>query len=288
MANPISRIERSVRLVRASWDVLRSDGELLLLPVLSGAATVLVVGGFIGAAMASGTFDNMQAGETVQMPPAFYAGLFVMYVAQYFVIIFFNTALVGAAIARLEGRDPTVRSALKLAASRIGPIFGYAVISATVGIILRTFAERLGFIGRLVVAGIGVAWTVATFLVVPILAAEGIGPLAAIAKSGALLKKSWGENVIGNTGIALTMGVIAGVIAFVGVGGGAKLYDGGYAALGIPIMAVSAASVVTVMVVGAALSAVYQAAVYTYATSGRPPRDFDDGLVREAFAPKGT
>jgi len=287
MANPISRVERSIRLVRASWDVLRSDGELLLLPVLSGAATVLVVGGFIGAVMASGVFDDAPPEVVQHMPPWFYAGLFVMYVAQYFVIIFFNTALVGAAIARLEGRDPTVRSALKLAVSRIGAIFGYAVISATVGVILRTLAERLGFVGRLVIAGIGVAWTVATFLVVPILAAEGLGPMAAIAKSGALLKKSWGENLIGNTGITLTMGVIAGAIAFVGVGGGAKLYDGGYAALGIPIIAVSVASVLTVMVVGAALSAVYQAAVYSYAVSGRPPRDFDDGLVRDAFGPKG-
>ncbi len=154
----------------------------------------------------------------VQPPPWFYAWLFAMYVAQYFVIIFFNTALVGAAMARLDGRDPTVRSALKVAASRIGPIFGYAVISATVGVLLRAFAERLGFIGRLVVAGVGVAWTVATFLVVPILAAEGIGPLAAIAKSGALLRKSWGENLIGNTGIALTMGLTGGVIGIFGIG----------------------------------------------------------------------
>ncbi len=287
MADPISRIERSVRLIRASWDVLRSDGELLLLPVLSAAATVLVVGGFILAVMTSGTFDNAQAGEAMRPPPMFYAEMFAMYVAQYFVIIFFNTALVGAAIERLNGGDPTVRSALRLAVSRIGPILGYAVISATVGVILRMFAERLGFIGRLVVAGIGVAWTVATFLVVPILAAEGLGPVAAISKSGALLRQSWGENVIGNTGIALVMGVLAGVIGFVGVGGGAKLYDGGYAALGIPVIAVSVASMAMVMVVGSALAAVYQAAVYDYAVNGRPPRDFDGDLVREAFAPKG-
>ena len=101
--------------------------------------------------------------------------LFVFYVVN-LIVFFFNTALVGAAIERLEGGDPTVASALALARSRIGAILGYAVISATVGVLLRMIAERLGIIGRFIEAGTGLAWTVTTFLVVPVLAAEGIGP----------------------------------------------------------------------------------------------------------------
>ncbi len=207
MSDPISRFERSLLLVRASWNVLCSDGELLVLPLLSGIATIAVVGVFAGLAFQTGAFEALQQGAH-ELPGSFYAGLFVFYVVQYFIIIFFNTALVGAAIERLEGGDPTVASALTLAQRRIGTILGYAVISATVGVVLRMIAERLGILGRFIEAGAGLAWTVTTFLVVPVLAAEGVGPLEAIGKSGALLRKTWGENLIGNAGISFALSLV--------------------------------------------------------------------------------
>ena len=171
----VTRFGRSWLLIKASWSVLRADKELLVLPLLSGVATILVLAAFIGAAALAGVFKALENGaDTLNAP--FYAGLFVFYVVQYFVIIYFNTALVGAAIERLEGGNPTVGSGLALAQSRIGAILGYAVISATIGVLLRMLAERLGFIGRILETGVGFAWTVTTFLVVPVLAAEGVGP----------------------------------------------------------------------------------------------------------------
>ncbi len=148
-----------------------------ILPLLSGVATIAHLRHVRrpGASRAAPSTALQQQGAH-ELPGSFYAVLFVFYVVQYFVIIFFNTALVGAAIERLEGGDPTVASALTLARSRIGAILGYAVISATVGLLLRMIAERLGIIGRFIEAGAGLAWTVTTFLVVPVLAAEGVGP----------------------------------------------------------------------------------------------------------------
>ncbi len=286
MADMISRVERSFELVKASWDVLRSDGELLVLPLLSTVATIVVVGGFVLEAMSNGTFDAIQANQGIGLPLSVYAWLFAMYMVQYFVIIFFNTALVGAALERLEGGDPTVRSALTLALRRIGPIFGYAVVSATIGVVLRALAERLGFVGRLVEAGAGLAWTVATFLVVPVLAAEGVGPFEAIERSAALLKKTWGENIIGNAGISLALGIGGGLIGFVGIGGGSALYDRVGPAAGIPVLSISIALLVALALIGSALASAYAAAVYYYAITGSPPRDFDRGLIRDSFAPK--
>jgi hypothetical protein len=92
----------------------------------------------------------------------------------------------------------------------------YALIAATVGTLLRAIAERVGIIGRLIVGLVGVGWTVATALVVPILAAENVGPVEAIGRSVDLIKKSWGENIIGNAGIGIVFGAVVCLVALTG------------------------------------------------------------------------
>ncbi len=99
------------------------------------------------------------------------------------VIFFCNTALVGAALIRLRGGDPTVADGFRIAASRVGPILGYAFIAATVGMVLRAISERSGFLGRLVVSLVGFAWNLATFLAVPVLVVEDVGPIEAVQRS---------------------------------------------------------------------------------------------------------
>jgi len=285
MAGLIDRISRSWRLIKASAAVLRADKELLLLPALSGAATLVVCGALVWQAVATGTFDALKEGQSGMASELFYVWLFLFYLVQYFIIIFFNTALVGAAIERLDGGDPTLRSALSLALRRIGPIFGYALISATVGLILRFISERLGFIGRLVAAGIGLAWTVATFLVVPVLAAEGVDPIEAVKKSAVLLKKTWGENLIGNAGITLVLSFV-GVPFILVIFGGIFLAQHGDAAFGIPLVVLAFAALMAMAVVSAALTGIYAAVVYHYAVRGEAPAGFDGDLIRDSFSRK--
>jgi hypothetical protein len=222
--------------------------------------------------------------ENPMLPGWFYAWLFVFYFVQYFVVIFFNTALVGAAIARLSGGDPTVASALGLAVARIGPIIGYALISATVGVALRWIGEKLGFIGRIIEGTLGLAWTVATFLVVPVLAAEGIGPIKAIERSGALLSETWGENIVGNAGIAAVTGLIS-VVFILGLASGAYSAANGNQ-LGYAVAGFSAVALIAIFLVSATLSGIYAAAVYYFALTGDPPRGFDAGLIKGAFTQK--
>jgi len=279
----VSRFVRSWQLIQASLEVLRADNALLILPVLSGLATTALGAGFLTLAMSDGTFTAMREGRSLSAFGPLYAWLFCWYAVQYFVVIFFNTALVGAAIALLGGGRPTVGAALKLAFSRIGSILGYAIISATVGVLLHALAERLGVIGRLIEGALGLAWTAATFLVIPILAAEGVGPWQAIERSTALLRKTWGENLIGNAGISLVMSMIFGGIGLVGFGGSILLFQHGRPVLGAALLSASITTFLLVVLVAAALSAIYAAAVYYYAALDRLPVYFDGDLIRGAF-----
>jgi hypothetical protein len=148
-------------------------------------------------------------------------------------------------------------------------------------------AERLGIIGRFIESGVGLAWTVITFLVVPVLAAEGCGPLQAIERSASLLKKTWGENLIGSAGISLGVSLLSAFIVIIGVAGGFRLQASGSETLAICVFAVTAVLFLAVVLVSTALSGVYAAAVYQYAVSGRPPQGFDGGLIESSFARKG-
>ncbi|MEO8667787.1 MAG: DUF6159 family protein [Bauldia sp.] len=287
MTDFVDRFIRSCRIIKASYKVLDADGELLFLPILSGIVTAVVGGGLIYQSYTLGTFDALKDGDAAKLQ-GIYVWLFGFYVVEYFIIYFFNTALVGAAIARLDGGDPTVGSALALAFRRTWQILGYAIISATVGIILRMVAERIGFVGRLIAAGLGLAWTVATFLVVPVMAAEGVGPIEAIEKSAALLKKSWGENLIGNASISVVFGSIGAAVILVGYGGGLWLHNRGNDGAALLLAIACAMLLAAVAILGSALAGVYQAAVYYFTVIGEPPDGFDKGLIRDAFAPKAT
>lgn len=280
------RFARSLDIVKASAEVLRSEKKFLVFPLLSGIAALLVGGSMVWDAVHSGFFESLKSdGPDVTGNVNIYIWMFVFYVVNYFIIIFFNTALVGAAIARLNGEDPTVGEALALAFSRIGAIFGYAIIAATVGMLLRTIAERGGIVGRIIGGTLGLAWTVITFLVVPVMAAENVGPLEAVKRSAELLRKTWGENLIGNGAISIVFSGIIAVIVFACQGASMLLDHGGHPGLGLAMFVVCAILIIPVAMVGAALSGIYSAALYSYAVSGDPPDGFAS-LLRNAFRKK--
>jgi hypothetical protein len=274
------RLARSWTLVKASAAVLRSDKELLLFPVISAVATLLVAASFAVPVFGLRLFEGGEIG-----PLGAVVG-FLFYLCQYFVIFFFNTALVGAAMIRLEGGDPTVADGLRIARSKVGVILGYAAIAATVGLLLRAASERAGVFGRILIGLLGMAWTVGTFLVVPVLVTRDVGPIDAVKESMTLLKRTWGENVAGNVGIGLAFGLLTGlvVVASIAMVFGAAALGGGKLALVAIILAVMA--IAGVAVVQAALSGVYAAAVYRYAVDGQAPQGFAGEQLQAAFQPK--
>ena len=274
------KFSRSWGLVKASASVLRSDKELLLFPLVSAICTAIVAATFIVPAIGLRIFDGSEPG-----PGAVLFG-FAFYLCQYFVIFFFNTALVGAAMIRLEGGDPTVADGLRIARGKLGAILGYAAIAATVGLVLQALEQRAGLLGKLVIGLLGTAWTLATFMVVPILVTRDIGPVDAVKESAALLKRTWGENIVGNAGIGLAFGLFTVLVALVLIALviGAAVTLGAVAATVVAVFGALALAFLAVF--QAALSGVYSAALYRYATDGTPPDGFGDGELQAAFRAK--
>ena len=258
----MERIRRSWALAKASWAVLRADRELVVFPLISffGLVAVLILYA-LPLALVGLDLDRGQ------LTPAGYVLTALLYVAAYTVTFFFQTALVGSAMIRLNGGDPTVSDGIKAASSRLPAIVGYAIIAATVGMILRFISERAGFLGAIVAGIIGFAWSVATFLVVPVLVVEGVGPIEAVKRSGAMLRKTWGEQLVGGFGIGLVFSLIMFVVVIIG----ATLIVG-LAAVSSSLMIVGIIALVlavgAIALVSSALSGIYTAAVYRYATTG--------------------
>jgi hypothetical protein len=279
------RFSRSWELVKASAAVLRADRELIVFPIVSAALSILVLVTFAVPFVLSGILDRA-APDTSAVPAGAYLLGFLFYVVQYFVIFFCNTALVGAALIRLDGGDPTVGDGFRIASSRVGAILGYAVLAATVGMILRAVSERSGIIGKIVVSLVGLAWNLATYLVVPVLAVENVGPVEAVKRSSGYLRKTWGEQIVGNAGIGLVFGlmtfglVIGGLVLFVAAAAS------GSATMMIGVVALVVLAILMLSLVGSALSGVYAAAVYRYAVAGDAGRFFTPDMVSGAFRRK--
>ena len=273
------RLSNSWELAKASWNVLLADKELLIFPILSFIASAVVFATFIIPMLLADLVDSLFASGFNIM--GIIIGL-AFYSVLYFVTIFSNAALVGAAMIRLEGGDPTVGDGIRIAMKHIVAIFGYAVIAATVGLILNQISERSGQIGRFIVGIIGLAWNVITFLVVPVLVIEGIGPIAAIQRSGTLLKKTWGEQIVGNLSVNFVFSLI-GVLLFI-VGAAASVLAFSFSVgLGIAVIVLFAGLLMIVSLISSALSGIYKAAVYQYAVSGKAGQFFDQTTIQGAF-----
>ncbi len=274
------RISNSWKLAKASAKVLSADKELMIFPALSAVMLVLVTAAFALPMILAKSAEGMLEGVG-----AYVVG-FLFYLVSYFVIFFCNSALVGAAMIRLRGGDPTVADGFRIASSRIGVIFGYALVAATVGMILRAIQERAGIIGRIVVGLMGMAWNLATFLVVPVLVVEDVNPIDAVKRSASLLKKTWGEQVIGGFSLGAIMALATFLLILVFV----------------PLIILAIASQAPVMIglviggfvisllllslVNATLSGIYTAALYRFAAEGEVSQGFESEMVQDAFRPK--
>jgi hypothetical protein len=272
------RIGRSWELVKASGKILMEDKKLLVFPLISGIVTLIVVVSFVLPLILTGAV----LGQAIS-GPVWFLYLFLFYVVSYFVVIFFNTGLITCVSARLQGRDATVSEGISHAMRHIVPILAWAVIAATVGIILRTIQNRSGTLGRIAIAIAGGVWSLVTMFVIPVLVLEDKGVVDAIKESVALFRKTWGESVAGSVSIGLIFGAIAAVgLLFVF----AAFFTGNMAVM-ILAVALFLVLVAVVSVVSSAMQGIFVTALYTYAKTGNVPLAFDRGLIAGAFVPKG-
>jgi hypothetical protein len=269
------RLQNSIDLAKASWGVLREDRKLAVLPLLSGLLTLVVAAAFFGPVA---MIVNNGSGDSSK-PLAWIIGA-VGYLVITFVVVFFNAALVWAADKRLRGETVTIGEAVHAAGARAHVLLPWAVLSATVSVVLRAIEERAGIFGRIIISLIGLAWSLVTFLVLPVLVIEQVGPIEAVKRSAELFKQTWGENMIANAGIGLValVAIIVGAIPCVLL----MAVGGPVAILGI---AVFVAWLVAVQLVAAALTGILQMALYRYAVDGTVS-GFDTDQLNSAFRPR--
>jgi len=279
---PMDTFSRSWALAKESYAVLRRVPSLVVFPILSSVATILIMISF-----AVPTY-MLTGGKNLQKirPEVGYPVMFLFYFLTYFVVIFFNSAMVACAYEGLQGRTPTVAFGMSAAWKRIGAILGWTAIAATVGIVLRTIAERTGLIGNIVVGLVGFAWNVATFFVVPVLVIEHGSPVNAVKKSSAMLKQTWGERIVVGVGVGAAMALLA-VLGFIPIVGGIAL--GSATDSVAPMILLVIFGVVYLLVlatIGAALQGIFQTALYVYAETGAVPSGFDSNTIQAAFKQK--
>jgi hypothetical protein len=274
------RITNSWELTKASAGVLRADQELIVFPIVSATAMVLVTITFALPLLLASTLDAMLAGGTTVLGAVV---AFLFYLVQYTVMIFFNSALVGAALIRLRGGNPTIGDGLRVASRHVGSIIGYAALSATLGVILRAIASRTGTLGRIVASLVGLGWNLATYLVVPVLVVEGLGPLDAIKRSAALLKQTWGEQIAGSVGIGLLFGLAGVLVAVLGIAGIVLGVMTQFVVLAMAAAAIMILVLLFLALLGSTLGAIYTAALYRYAVTGETSGFFGRELIAQAF-----
>jgi hypothetical protein len=284
------KLSNSFALARNSWGVLRTDKQLLIFPVLSGLSCTLVTASFVIPVLFLAMQNPQREFNLENISPVVQYGLlFAFYFVTYFVVIFFNSALTSCALTRFNGGVPTIGGGVQAAVARLPQILAWTLVAATVGVLLKIVENAHEQIGKIVSALLGTAWTVVTFFVVPVLVVENVGPFAALSRSVAILKRTWGEALIGNFGIGLFMFVLAipGILLLV-IGVAMMATAPALLLLGLFVLAMAVVYFLLLMAVSSAMNVVFVAAVYQYAAHGSVPAGFSEQSVRHAFGPKAA
>jgi len=259
----VGTLGRTWELYKQSFSVLGADVEILVFPVISAIAAILLAAGFFVPLFMDGTFLSMKNGTATWDD---YAVLFIWYYFNSFVVIFFNSAIVACANIRLSGGDPTVADGLRVAFSRIAKIACWAFVSSTVGVILSSLRDRRNKLLSLVTSGVAVAWALITYLIIPVIVIENVNVSGAMMRSSELFRKNWGEQVAGSFGFGLLSvllclpGFLLAYLIFP--------YDAGAALI------VGLVYILLLGTVSSAVKGVFTVALYRYATDGVAPYGF--------------
>jgi hypothetical protein len=280
----MGRVRTGWGLARASWAVLRADSSLAIYPALAILVAMLAFWAVAGV--------GITVGQAVSAPWLTVAFLVAgIYAAVYFVV-YFNVALAAAAQQSIEGRDTGLRDGLAVARTRRGLIAKWALLEVALGLLVSVIGSLLSEAGaksvaRLVAATAGLAWSVATFFVIPVLALEGLGPHDAITRSIDLIRARWGEAIVGRTGIGAVVFLFAALPA-AGLAVLSTELEPVNPALAGVTSALFTLAVVVAIVLGSSLSVIFRVELYRYATAGELTGGFARGDVEAAFGGAST
>lgn len=261
--------------MKSGMRVLLNDPEMLLFPFLSATACLALVATFAAPFFLSEAWGWSKPNRETEQQVLFGTCWFASYTLIYFVMYFFNSATVACAIIRMQGGDPTLADGWRAAFARLPAIFGWALLAGSVGLILKLIESRGKRLGEFISGILGCAWTLASFLAVPVLVMERKGPIASLKESTRMLKNTWGEQLLGTVsfGVFFFLLNIPGLLLLIAA-----------VALGLEhnnwstFAGIAAAAALWFAVLGliqSAVQCIYQSAVYLYARNGIVPHGFE-------------
>ena len=287
----MNAFSRSWMITKLTFAVINKDRELLWFALLSFIFSALFTVAMIFPSVIPTLMENGFSRDSLQVYE--YVMIFLTYFGLAFIATFFNVCVVYTTKVRFEGGNATFSESLRFAFSRIPVIIQWSLLSATVGLILRilhNLASRLGKIGQIVanilIGLLGMAWSIMTIFVVPVLVYEGLGPVAALKRSMAVIRKTWGESLIKTIGLGLVqvlvllmIVLVSGLVSY----GLMSAFDvvGLLAGIGIGALLI----LLTALVFTVA-NTIFNTALYVYANNNLVAPGFREDVVKGAFRQK--
>jgi Family of unknown function (DUF6159) len=271
------RIKRGWGLTKKSWALLNGHRSLIRFPLYGAVATTLLAIVFLGPGLY--LFDQDQLAGAI---PLIALGVYVLS----FVGFYFSVGLAACADMIFRGEEATVADGLAVSRSRLSQISGWAAVSAAISLVMGVLENQGGVLGDIAARLVGMAWSLVTFISVPVIAIEGTGPLETLKRSASLFRERWGQQITGNI-------AIGGAVFLLGVLPAAALIVGGIVLwssasfLGALLVAIGALVLAIAMLVQRALSGIFGVALYRYALDGETVGGFTQDELESAVKPKG-
>ncbi len=275
----------SWKLTKTAFRLIGEDRALLVFPIVGGlsilAVFALLVVGVVWLfpyVSASGSGTNGYVALGVGM---FLAAYFV----ATFISVYATAGLVAAATLKLGGQQPTAADGWRVARARVGRLATWAIISASVGLVIQLIASRVrGIAGMVIGLAGGATWALISYFMIPVVLYEDTGAWASLKRSGHLFVSTLGRTLVSNLVIDLIVGggIFAGIL--IGVYG-IFLLTSGAVLLGVVLIGVALTVATIFALIGATAEGILRAALYRYATTGKIEEDLLPGAYRLGTPP---
>jgi hypothetical protein len=269
----MSRIRRGWGLTKKSWGLLNEHRELIRFPIYGAVATTLLAIVFLGPGLY--LLDQDSLGGAI---PLLVIGVYVLSVVGFY----FSVGLAAAADMIFRGQTGvTVSDGLAVSRERFSQICGWAAISTAISVLMGVLENQGGLGGQIAARVVGMAWSLVTFLAVPVIAIEGTGPVETLKRSAAMFRQRWGAQITGNIAIGGAVFLIGVLPAIVLIVAGVALWSSA-SFLGALLVVIGALVLAIAMLISRALSGIFGVALYRYALDGQAVGGFTSEELESA------
>jgi hypothetical protein len=272
----MSRIKRGWGLTKKSWGLLNGNRELIRFPLYGAVATVPLAILFFGPGLYLLDKDSL-AGAI----PLLVIGVYVLSVVGFY----FSVALAAAANMIFNGQQATIADGLAVARANFSQICGWAALSTAISVLMGVLENQGGIAGNIAARLVGMAWSLVTFLAVPVIAIEGTGPIETLKRSASIFRQRWGQQITGNIAIGAAVFLIGVLPAVLLIVAGVALWSSA-SFLGALLVVIGVLILAIAMLVSRALSGVFGVALYRYAVDGQAVGGFSSEELESAVKVK--